>query len=133
VKTHKTLETERYQFSDEFNAITVSTLAEARFFLSGDVRDQIYAVPLSRSKLAEIEELNRKGGKIKVLLDSQEMIHETSRFAQERKILIEACLKVDCGYNRAGVSPSRPEGFEAAFKLEQAEGLVFKGILTHAG
>ncbi|MBD0276263.1 MAG: alanine racemase, partial [Acetobacteraceae bacterium] len=49
--------------------ITVSTLAEARFFAEGGWTDQIYAVGITPRKLDAVAELNIAGADVKVITD----------------------------------------------------------------
>ena len=59
VKTHKCAEAARYQVRGHFGGITVSTLAEARFFAAAGFRDITHAVPIALARVAEAGELAR--------------------------------------------------------------------------
>src|SRR3970040_2305022 len=59
VKTHKCVEARRFQIRGHFGAITVSTLAEARFFARAGFRDITYAVPIAVDRLEEAVEIGR--------------------------------------------------------------------------
>ena len=50
VKTHKTAEIARLQLPDKASGITVSTLAEARFFQKAGFDDITYAFPITPTK-----------------------------------------------------------------------------------
>ena len=132
VKTHKTLEGARLQ-TGPGGAITVSTLAEARFFADGGFRDITYAVPIAPRKLAEAAALSEAAGALHLLLDGEEALREAAACAAQTGVRLSFFLKVDCGYHRAGVDPEDPRSLDLARGLQEAPGLDFAGILTHAG
>jgi len=70
--------------------ITVSTIAEARYFAGGGFKDQIYAVCITPAKLDAIAALNAQGADVKV---------------------------VDCGEGRGGVAPDSALLTEIATRL----------------
>ncbi len=50
-------------------AITVSTLAEARYFAAHGFRDQIYAVGIVPAKLSAVAALNAEGARVRIITD----------------------------------------------------------------
>jgi D-serine deaminase-like pyridoxal phosphate-dependent protein len=133
VKTHKTAEIAGLQTSAEAPGITVSTLAEARFYQKSGFKDITYAFPITANKLAEAARLTAGLPAFNLLLDQPQTLSAVAAYAREHGIRFNVFLKVDCGYHRAGVDPTRPESVALARQLAAAGGIEFKGILTHAG
>jgi D-serine deaminase-like pyridoxal phosphate-dependent protein len=105
--------------------ITVSTVAEARYFAGGGFRDQIYAVGITPAKLDAIAALNAQGGDVKVITDDADVASAIAAHAGPLRALVE----VDCGEGRGGVAPDSNLLTEIAGRL----GTRCAGIMTHAG
>ena len=133
VKTHKSPDVARLQVRGHFGGITVSTLAEARVFSASGFRDITYAVPITSSKLEEVEKLARSIDFLGILIDHEQVLNELEAFAKARKTTFSVFLEVDCGYHRAGVDPRSEESIKLALRLESSSFINFMGILTHAG
>jgi D-serine deaminase-like pyridoxal phosphate-dependent protein len=133
VKTHKTVEIARMQTSAEAPGITVSTLAEARFYQKAGFKDITYAFPITANKLSEAAELTAGLSAFNILLDQPQTLSAVEAYGREHRIKFKVFLKVDCGYHRAGIDPSKPESVQLARRLAASDYIEFKGILTHAG
>ena len=133
VKTHKTAEIARMQIQDEASGITVSTLAEARFFQKSGFDNITYAFPITPNKMAEAAELSGRMKQFHLLLDQRETARALETYGRDNSVCFSVFLKVDCGYHRAGVNPSKLESVQLAEKLRTSKHIQFKGILTHAG
>lgn len=135
VKTHKCLEAARLQVRGHSGGITVSTLAEARFFADGGFRDITYAVPMAPARLEEAAGIARRIDALNLLVDHPQTLAAIEDFARSREKTppFRVFLKVDCGYHRAGVDPVRDESLAFAIALATSEAVDFRGILTHAG
>ena len=72
VKTSKSIDVLQILSGDANCPITVSTLAEARYFFANGVTDILYAVGIAPVKLPEVAELVRAGCKLRVILDTLE-------------------------------------------------------------
>lgn len=105
--------------------ITVSTIAEARYFAGGGYTDQIYAVGITPKKLDAIAALNAQGARVKVITDDAEAAGAIAAHPGPHAALIE----VDCGEGRGGVSPDSDALLEIAARL----GKRCLGVMTHAG
>jgi D-serine deaminase-like pyridoxal phosphate-dependent protein len=116
-----------------FGGITVSTLAEAKFFAAAGFRDITYAFPLPVPQLPEIAEFSRSLERLNLLLDHEKTLKELEAFASARRMRFSVFLKVDCGDHRAGVDPAGEEGMKLAQELSRSSHVEFCGILTHAG
>lgn len=133
VKTHKSVEAARIQIDGGFGGITVSTLAEARFFKEGGFSDITYAVPVGPDKLPAAAALQREMEKLSLLVDTAAGLAFVEDYAARENVRFNVFLKVDCGYHRAGVDPGGGEALEIARRIDESSFLDFEGILTHAG
>jgi D-serine deaminase-like pyridoxal phosphate-dependent protein len=107
--------------------ITVSTLAEARYFFKHGFRDITYAVGIAPAKLDEVAALQRDGADLKILTDNVDVARIIAARGQGFRVMIE----IDTGLGRAGVAPDAPELLDIAAALGSNAELV--GVLAHAG
>ena len=133
VKTHKTAEIARMQTLQEASGITVSTLAEARFYQKSGFDDITYAFPITLSKLAEAAELTALTKHFHILVDQLETVTTVEAYGREIGLRFSVFLKIDCGYHRAGVDPFAAESIRLAKQMHASQHITFRGILTHAG
>jgi D-serine deaminase-like pyridoxal phosphate-dependent protein len=127
VKTHKCLELGRRQVAQGAQGVTVSTLFEAEAFARGGFTDLTWAFPLDVTHLPHVRRIARDGVTLRVVVDDLETAKGLAGSG------LHVCLKVDCGYHRAGVDPSSRYGLEVARELGAERGLTFDGILSHSG
>ena len=133
IKTHKCAEVARIQTEGAGGAITVSTLAEARWFVERGFTDVTYAVPIEPGKFAAAVELSKRCERLALLTDDVETPALLDEAARRGGVTLDLFLKVDCGYHRCGVEPNAPAAFEIPRRIASARNLRFAGILTHAG
>ncbi|HEY9405483.1 MAG TPA: alanine racemase [Pyrinomonadaceae bacterium] len=133
IKTHKCIEVARLQTSAPATALTVSTLAEARWFAARSFADLTYAVPIEPGKFADAISLAGDCERLALLTDDAEIPAQLNAAARDAKVTLDLFLKVDCGYHRCGVEPETPEAFEIPRRISDSSHLRFAGILTHAG
>src|SRR5258708_15943184 len=67
LKTAKSVQVGRMAVEGHDGRITVSTLAEARYFAEGGFTDILYGVGIVPSKLAPVTELRRQGTNLRVV------------------------------------------------------------------
>jgi D-serine deaminase-like pyridoxal phosphate-dependent protein len=132
VKTHKCVEVARLQTEGQ-GGLTVSTLAEARAFVTHGFLDITYAVPIEPGKFAEGLEIAKSCERFALITDDVEIPRALDEAARRAGVVLEVFLRVDCGYHRCGVEPDRPEALEIPRLINDASNLRFAGILTHAG
>ncbi len=125
MKTAKSVEVARLALAGQPGGITVSTLAEAEYFVGHGLLDQIYAVAVTPQKLAEVAKLNAAGGDIAVITDDPAMAAAIAATTVPVRTLIE----IDTGEARGGLRPDSPE----LPLLAAALGSRLAGVLTHAG
>jgi D-serine deaminase-like pyridoxal phosphate-dependent protein len=109
--------------------ITVSTLAEARYFFEHGVTDILYAVGVAPIKLPEIAALLRAGCKLRVILDTTEAADAVREFVETDGVPMEVLIEIDSDGHRAGVAPDDPRLIEIGRRL----GPCLAGVMTHAG
>ena len=125
MKTAKSIEVARLATAGQPGGITVSTLAEAEYFLGHGVTDILYAVGITPQKLQQVCKLNAGGGHIIVITDDPGMADTIAA----QPIPPRALIEIDCGEERGGVHPDSELLLELAARL----GDCLKGVLTHAG
>lgn len=109
--------------------ITVSTLAEARYFLERGVKDILYAVGIAPVKLPEVADLIRSGCKLRLILDTLEAAEAVRRFAEAEGVPLEVLIEIDSDGHRAGVAPDDP----LLIDIGRTLGDCLAGVMTHAG
>lgn len=132
VKTSKSIDVLRILSGGEDWPITVSTLAEARYFFERGVSDILYAVGIAPVKLPQVAELMRAGCTLRIVLDSVEAAEAVQAFGAAEGLTIEALIEIDSDGQRAGVTPDDPVLLEIARRLE-GPGARLTGAMTHAG
>lgn len=109
--------------------ITVSTLAEARYFFEHGVTDILYAVGIAPAKLPEVAALIRGGCTLRVILDTPDAAAAVSDFAEREGLALEALIEIDSDGHRAGVAPDDPLLIEIGRRLDRR----LAGVMTHCG
>ena len=125
MKTAKSIDVARLALAGQPGGITVSTLAEAEYFVGHGLFDQLYAVGITPQKLAEVAKLNATGADIAVITDDVGM----AGLIAASPVRVRALIEVDTGERRGGVSPNSPALLELAAVL----GGSLAGVITHAG
>jgi D-serine deaminase-like pyridoxal phosphate-dependent protein len=111
--------------ADDTRGITVSTLAEAEYFVGHSITDILYAVAITPQKLEQIAKLNATGARIIVVTDDP----DTATAIAAHPAAARALIEIDCGEGRSGVSPDDPALLDIANRL----GPRLAGVMTHAG
>lgn len=124
MKTAKSADVARLALPDG-GGITVSTLAEAEYFLSHGFGDIILGAAITPQKLEQVARLNAAGGQIKVVTDDADMAAAIARHPGR----VPALIEIDCGEGRSGIGADDPALLAIAAHL----GEHLAGIFTHAG
>jgi D-serine deaminase-like pyridoxal phosphate-dependent protein len=132
VKTSKSIDVLRVLAGGTDVGITVSTLAEARYFFDHGVGDILYAVGIAPVKLPQVADLIRAGCSLRIILDSVEAADAVAAFAASESVSIEALIEVDTDGKRAGVASDDEMLVEIAGRLSTGGGRL-AGVMTHAG
>jgi D-serine deaminase-like pyridoxal phosphate-dependent protein len=129
VKTSKSIDVLKVLAGGVDVPITVSTLAEARYFFAHGVRDILYAVGIAPVKLPEVADLIRAGCRLRVILDALEAADAVRAFSAGEDVPIEALIEIDSDGHRAGVAPGDPLLIDIGRRL----GDSLAGVMSHAG
>lgn len=125
MKTAKSIDVARLAVAGQLGGITVSTLAEAEYFLGHGITDQLLAVGITPQKLEQVCKLNASGAQIIVVTDDSMMASIVTARSNPPRALIE----IDCGEGRGGVAPESDALMDIASRL----GPSLVGVMTHAG
>jgi D-serine deaminase-like pyridoxal phosphate-dependent protein len=133
LKTAKSVQIGRMATEGHDGRITVSTLAEARYFADGGFKDILYGVGVVPSKLAAIAEIRHGGVNLRCVTDNiavARMIAAAAKNGDTFSVFIE----IDSGGGRAGLPyPALPGLLDIARVLHEAPGVELAGVMTHAG
>lgn len=133
VKTAKCVEVVRRACAGDAGPITVSTLAEARYFADQGFRDILYAVGIAPAKLPDVAALRAAGIDLTIILDSPEAAGAVADFAASHGIAIPALIEIDCDGHRSGLRVDDPVLLDVARRLASAGDQALRGVMTHAG
>jgi D-serine deaminase-like pyridoxal phosphate-dependent protein len=129
VKTSKSIDVLHVLGGGEDLPITVSTLAEARYFFARGVTDILYAVGIAPVKLPEVANLVREGCTLRLILDTLEAAAQVRAFVETQKVPIDTLIEIDSDGHRAGVASDDP----LLIKIGEQLGPRLVGVMTHAG
>lgn len=129
VKTAKSIDVLHVLTGDKLGPITVSTLAEARYFFEQGVKDILYAVGIAPVKLPEVAQLIRAGCNLQIILDTTEAAEMVRAFFDQEGVETGVLIEIDSDGHRAGVTPTDPQLIEIGRRL----GPALAGVMTHAG
>ena len=125
MKTAKSVDVARLALDGQFGGITVSTLAEAEYFVGHGIFDMIYAVGITPQKLTEVAKLNAAGADIAVITDDEDVAAAIAA----SPVRIRGLVEIDTGEGRGGLGPDDPR----LFSVVAALGASMAGVITHAG
>ena len=128
LKTAKSAAIARLASADTGGGITVSTLAEVKYFAANGFTDILYGVGIAPGKLDAVAALRRQGISLKIVVDSLEAAQAVAQHAA-RHGQHEVLIEIDCGQHRAGIDAQDP----ALLAIAAALGANFAGVMTHAG
>jgi len=133
LKTAKSVQIGRMAVEGHDGRITVSTLAEARYFADGGFKDIFYAVGIVPSKLPAVTELRRRGVNLRVVTDNIAVARAIADAATDGDTF-SVFIEIDSGGGRAGLPyPALPGLLDIARVLHEAPGVELAGVMTHAG
>ncbi len=129
-KTHQSAQIGEWFREFGVEAITVSSVEMALYFAQHDWKNIAIAFPVN---ILEIEKINKLASSIhlNLLVESEETVAFLEKNLNGR---INAWLKIDVGYHRAGIGWDHfDEVIALARLIDSSVKMVFKGLLTHAG
>ncbi len=133
LKTAKSVQVGRMAVEGHDGRITVSTLAEARYFAAGGFKDILYGVGIVPAKLPAIAELRRRGVNLRVVTDNLTAAKALAAAATPDNAF-SVLIEIDSGAGRAGLPFPELSGLlDIARVLHGAPGIELAGVMTHAG
>jgi D-serine deaminase-like pyridoxal phosphate-dependent protein len=133
LKTAKSVAIGRMAIEGHDGRITVSTLAEARYFAQGGFKDILYAVGIVPSKLAAVTELRRQCVDLRIVTDNLPVARAIADAAKDGDTF-SVFIEIDSGGGRAGLPwPALPALLDIARVLHEAPNVELAGVMTHAG
>ncbi|HEY6979831.1 alanine racemase [Reyranella sp.] len=133
LKTAKSVAIGRMAVEGHDGRITVSTLAEARYFAQGGFTDILYGIGIVPAKLAAVTELRRQGIELRVVTDNLPVARAIADAAREGDTF-SVFIEIDSGGGRAGLPwPGLPGLLDIARVLHDAPNVELAGVMTHAG
>lgn len=133
LKTCKSVEVAKIVMKHQNNPITVSTLAEAEYFLSAGYKDILYAVSIAPQKLRQIKALQEQGANITLLLDTVDAAVAVAETGTQLGTTFPCLIEIDCDGKRAGLDADDENLIPLAKSLHNMEGTSLAGVMTHAG
>ena len=128
-KTHQSIEIGTWFKEKGITSITVSSISMAKFF-SSEWNDITIAFPLN---ILEIDNLNLiiRGTRVKLLIDSISCLKILN---SQLEGSIEVYLKIDVGYNRAGLKVEEKQKIKSIIDFcKTSKKISFLGFLAHFG
>lgn len=135
MKTAKSARVAELATAGHDGAITVSTLAEAAYFLQHGYRDITYAVCMIPDKLAHAARLQADypGATITLITDDLVSANEMTRRARQLDARFTVLIEIDSGEHRTGLDAESDELLELGQVLRDSDTLELGGVLTHGG
>jgi D-serine deaminase-like pyridoxal phosphate-dependent protein len=130
-KTHKCPEIGRLQLAAGASGLSLAKVSEAEAFVEAGFDDVFVAYPVvGEDKGHRLVALSERA-RLAVGVDSVEGARTLARPFRAAGRRLDVLLKVDVGYGRVGVVPSRALGL--AREIAELPGLHLRGVFTHAG
>lgn len=129
-KTHQSAAIGQWFREAGISRITVSSLKMAQEFMQQGWNDIFIAFPVN---LLELDQINQLAGKVQLLVsvDSEESAVALARHIRHP---LGICLKIDTGYHRSGLDPTKTDRIAAILGIiKQSPQLSFIGFYTHDG
>ena len=134
IKTHKSTRIAHWQQEEGARGLTVAKTAEAEIFVEAGFDDiRIAYTVVGRDKWARIERL-RTRAKISFCVDTEAGVQAASGYFSQMDEPADVLMEIDTGHHRTGVTWDDTERLASLGRqIEEAPGLTFTGLLTHAG
>jgi len=129
-KTHQSAEIGEWFRQLGVDAITVSSVRMAEYFIANGWKDVTIAFSLN---ILEIDSINRlaASAKLNVLVENREA---AQLLLQKVRRPMGVFIKIDTGYHRTGIPSSRTGTIDNILDiLGKNKKLAFKGFITHTG
>ena len=131
LKTAKSARVAKLATSGHSGGITVSTLAEAAYFLEHGFSDITYAVCIVPSKLKQAAALIKGGADLKLLTDSADGARAIGE--SDLGVTFKVLIEIDSGDARTGLLPDDISLLEIGKIIDGGQSSELAGVLTHGG
>lgn len=129
-KTHQSIEIGQWYKEIGVQKITVSSVDMALYFINDDWNDITIAFPFNIHELYKINQID-SSIKINLVVESAETLQYLSDNSKRNFGLF---IKIDIGYHRTGIEPTKMNEIERLVKISDLSNKVnFLGFLGHAG
>jgi D-serine deaminase-like pyridoxal phosphate-dependent protein len=112
--------------------ICCAKLGEAEVFAAAGIGDIRVPYPVHPSNAVRVLALMDQVT-ISIIVDDLEVAREWSQAMAGAGRRLRILVKVDVGFHRCGVDPSRPDVVDTIRRIAELGGLEFLGLLSHAG
>ncbi|MCG8422288.1 MAG: alanine racemase [Proteobacteria bacterium] len=133
LKTAKSARVAELATQGHSGGITVSTLAEAAYFLDHGFADLIYAVCVVPAKLDRVRALQKRGARLTLLTDNTRVARAIAERARVLDTSFAVLIEIDSGEHRTGIAWDSPDLLDIADVLVRDSHVQLAGVLTHGG
>jgi len=131
-KTHKSPAIAMRQIQAGAVGICCAKLGEAEVFAASGIGDIRVPYPVHPTNAKRVLALMDQAT-ISIIVDDLEVAREWSQAMTGAGRRLRILVKVDVGFHRCGVDPSRPDVVDTIRRIAELGGLEFLGLLSHAG
>jgi len=131
LKTAKSAQVAKLATAGHSGAITVSTLAEAEYFLDCGFSDITYAVCIIPAKLAQAAALMSRGADLKILTDSLDTAKAVA--SEDHGVTFNVLIEIDSGDARTGLLADSDDIIKIGKIIDGTPNAELAGVLTHGG
>lgn len=131
-KTHKLPAIAKWQIDAGAGGITCAKVGEAEVFAAAGVTDIRLAYPVNPSNAARLIALMDRA-KLSIVVDDLSVAEAWSAAMIAARRKLDVLVKVDVGFHRCGIDPESPRAGLVVRDIAALAGLVFRGLLAHAG
>ena len=131
-KSHKTVAIAERQRAAGAHGLTVAKLDEAEAYLAAGFDDLLIANEIvGVDKWQRLAAMQRRGS-VAAGIDDFQAAGGMAEVARQAGVIVPVLIEVDSGLRRAGVAPGAAT-LGLAAKVAGLEGLILRGVFTHAG
>ncbi len=129
-KTHQSGLIGKWFADAGIKAITVSSVKMATYFATHGWKDITIAFPVNLRELDAIDQLACRV-RLQLVVDDEQVFEQ---IGQQVKNACEFMIKIDVGYQRAGIPMENAEAIASlAARIQNSKQHKLRGLLTHAG
>src|SRR5688572_676738 len=131
-KTHKSPIVASWQLDAGAVGVCCAKLGEAEVFADAGIGDIRLPYPVHPSNAARVARLLDRV-QLSIIVDLTETAREWSAAMVSAGRTLDVLIKVDVGFHRCGIDPTRPDAADFVAEVGTLPGLRLKGLLSHAG